>query len=114
MKVIDVRIVVDDESVDRAIATDLHGIYGLGDWIAETIGDGILASEQYLAGIVVHQLSVPEPRSLRIVRETHRGQQGHRIQGSGFSIFTKTRPSAERIKERIVRGEDIRPEDWNL
>lgn len=56
-------------------------------------------------------------KGLRIRAATYRGRQGFVVYGKGggtfgVSIFTGTRASAERIRDRLARGLDVRSSDY--
>ena len=56
--------------------------------------------------------------SLQIRRKTYRGKEGWLICGrplgslKAVSIFTHSRKSAERIRDKVKQGKQIEPEDF--
>lgn len=66
----------------------------------------------YLGGFAT---PVGNPPRVSIHRHTYRGEEGFSVRSSrGASIFTKTRASAERIRDRLRNFEDERREDYEL
>lgn len=97
----------------RLPETPTDSLDGLGEWAAETLGDGLMMEgARYLGGAL--QKAGPQPR-VSIHPTTYRGEAGYSVRSSaGSSIFTRTRPSAERLRERLRNGEDDRAEDYRL
>lgn len=61
----------------------------------------------------------PRGERLGIRRHRYQGKEGWRVYGIGgngwpTSIFTESRTSAEKIRERLYAGEEIEREDWQL
>lgn len=114
MKVIEVRIAVPDDDFNHQLDTGGGRLLPndeLGDWIAEVVGDGLLIDGYYLVSCSVLPLTLP--KRVGIYPSTYRSQPGFSVRDDrGQSVFTTTRASAEKIKARMKRGEDIRQEDW--
>lgn len=56
---------------------------------------------------------------LSIRRKVYRGREGFLVSGNvggifGTSIFTETRESAEHIKAKVLRGEEITSQDFAI
>ena len=110
MKVIDVRIAIpDDQEPGLGIAPGLS-MPELGDWIAEVVGDGLLTEGAYFLGGNIFPLTLPARVSIRPSK--YREQPGFTVSDGRSSIFTTTRESAERIRDRLKRGEDTREGDF--
>lgn len=83
-----------------------------GEWAAETIGDGLLMEgARYLGGTL---LAASPPPRVSIHPHTYRGEAGYQVRADRHRIFTLTRRSAERIRERLRNGEEPRGEDYDL
>lgn len=111
MKVIDVRIAVPDEALTNSRGETIMSMPDLGEWIAETVCDG-LSAEGYFIGGNIFPLTLPKRVTIR--ESTYRDRPGFTVSAGASSIFTLTRPSAERIRDRLRRGEDTRREDFDL
>lgn len=104
MTSIDITITVRLET-DLPASTETG--YAYGEAAAASLGGRLLDA--------MAMPSRPAPKRIAIRSHSYRGTDGFSVQASsGESIFTVSRASAERIRDRLRAGETTRREDFDL